>query len=173
VRVATLSTRRVVSQSMRTDHFRRPALRAGLLALALAVALPAWALHLPSLHWPFHHRAATAPRPVAEVSVSGTAAASIAQVWDRNTLQLDLTRISGEGSALLTPHAAGEWPVRLEFRVRPGSIGRLEVVGAQRLIFTVPAQGSTALLRLDPSVYRVDTSEINLHWSVGAGDSAH
>ena len=62
--------------------------------------------------------------------------------------------------------------MRLEFRVQPGSFGRLEVVGAQRVVFAVPAQGAPLLLKLAPGAYRADTAQITLRWSA-ADDSAH
>lgn len=137
---------------------------------AVTVSLPAWALH-----WPWTPHPATTPQPVRALSVTvapGTAAAvgtaRIAQYWDRNTLLLDLTRLTGEGSATLTPIAANGWPVRLEFRVRPGAMAQLEVVGAQRVVFPVPAQGSTVLLKLDPGVYQADTARISVRWSATA-----
>jgi len=47
-----------------------------------------------ALHWPWHHRAPSAPAPVHVLGVvgpGGGAAPQIAQSWDRNTLLLDLT----------------------------------------------------------------------------------
>ena len=169
---------------------RRPAALPQLVALAACAASPvAWALH-----WPHAHRAgAAASQPVALLEVRmGTAAAAaaappsaplapaaappsarpapIAQYWDRNTLLVDLTHVAGEGGATLTPVSAnGGWPVRLEFRVRPGSVARLQVLGAQRVIFIVPAHGAAEVFKLDPGVYLADTTRITLQWSA-AGD---
>jgi hypothetical protein len=147
------------------------AARVGMLAAAVLFALPAWALHWPTLHWPWHHGAPSPPQPVQVLAIDA-AGQTIQQYWDRNTLLLDLTRVQADGSAQLTPLAGSGWPVRLEFRVRPGSIGRLEVRAAQRTIFTVPAQGASAVLKLDPGVYQPDSAQISLRWSA-AGDSAH
>lgn len=138
---------------------------------ALGACLPAWALP-----WPWHHHRATAraaaPPPVHAIDVTpgaGAAGASIAEAWDRNTLLIDLTKQGGQGEATLTrlPHAG--WPPRLAFRVRPGAIGRLTVQGAQRMVFSVPAQGAPLTLKLDPGVYVTDTASITLRWSA-AGD---
>jgi hypothetical protein len=128
-----------------------------------------------AMHWPWKRRPVPPPQPVQQVSIVSDAsgpATTILQYWDRNTLLLDLSGAAGEGGASITPIKALGWPIRLEFRVRPGSIGRLEVVGAQRVLFAVPAQGEPLLLKLAPSAYRADTREITLRWSA-AEDSAH
>jgi|ERR1700691_4016407 hypothetical protein len=141
---------------------------AALLA-ALALSLSACAMH-----WPWQRRPAPPPQPVHQVTIVADApagATTILQYWDRNTLLLDLTAAGGEGGAIVTPIKALGWPVRLEFRVQPGSIGRLEVLGAQRVLFEVPAQGAALLLKLAPSAYHADTAQITLRWSA-ADDSA-
>jgi hypothetical protein len=140
------------------------------LLLMLSLTLSACALH-----WPWHRRAHPPPQPVQQVSIAADASGSattILQYWDRNTLLLDLTAAAGEGGAIVTPIKALGWPVRLEFRVQPGSIGRLEVQGAQRVVYEIPAQGAALLLKLAPSAYHPDTAQITLRWSA-AGDSAH
>jgi hypothetical protein len=145
-------------------------------APGMRVGRSAWLLTLTSLtltacalHWPWTRRPAPAPPSAHAVMISPDTAASpppIAQYWDRNTLLLDLTRISGEGAVRLTPIAAqGGWPVRLEFRVRPGSIGRLEVLAGQRVVYSVPDAGAPLLLRLAAGVYQPDTPGITLRWS--------
>jgi hypothetical protein len=137
---------------------------------ALAVCAPAWAFP-----WPWHHhRAAARPTATATVhaiavSLEGGAGAAIGQSWDRNTLLLDLTGQGGQGEATLTRLPDAGWPLRLEFRVRPGAIARLTVQGAQRVEFSVPAQGAPLTLKLDPGVYVTDTTRITLRWSA-AGD---
>ena len=153
----------------------------GVMVSTLLGAPSAWALHLPavhmpSLHWPWKHGAAVQPQSVKELAITmqssagaaGRQPAPIQQYWDRNALLLDLTQVSGDGGATLAPAAAGEWPVRLEFRVHPGAFARLEVSGAQRLIFTVPAQGDSMVLKLDPGVYQFDTENVTLRWSAAA-----
>jgi hypothetical protein len=156
----------------------------GLIVTALLCAPPAWALHMPALHWPWKHGAPAQPQSVRELAITMQGAAgpagaassehssaqpvAIQQYWDRNALLLDLTQVSGDGGATLAPLAAGEWPVRLEFRVHPGGFARLEVSGAQRLIFTVPAQGDSMVLKLDPGVYQFDTENVTLRWSAAA-----
>lgn len=140
------------------------------LVTALSLVLSACAMH-----WPWKRRPVPPPQPVQQVSIAGDAAGpalTILQYWDRNTLLLDLSGVAGEGGATITPIKALGWPIRLEFRVRPGSIGRLQVMGAQRVVFAVPAQGEPLLLKLAPSAYRADTEQITLRWSA-AEDSAH
>jgi hypothetical protein len=144
---------------------------------ACAASPAAWALH-------WHHGrrpgpAASQAVSVLQVRMDTVAAAAappsasptarptpIAQYWDRNTLLVDLTHVAGEGGATLTPVSAnGGWPVRLEFRVQPGAVARLQVLGAQRVTFIVPAHGAAELLQLDPGVYLADTARITLQWS--------
>ena len=147
----------------------RTCLRLTLIAtLALSVSACA-------MHWPWKRRPIAPPQPVHQVTImpdAAGAATTIAQYWDRNTLQLDLTAASGEGGATVTPIKALGWPVRMEFRVQPGSVARLEVLGAQRVIFSVPAQGAPLLLKLAPGAYDADTQQITVRWSA-ADDSAH
>jgi hypothetical protein len=121
-----------------------------------------------ALHWPWHRRAAPPAQPVHAVIVAPDAssgALAIQQFWDRNTLLLDLSAISGTGAATLTPIKQLGWPIRLEFRVVPGSIARLEVQGAQRVVYAVASQGAPELLRLAPGAYLPDTAQITLRWS--------
>ena len=128
-----------------------------------------------AMHWPWQRRPLPPPPPVHQVTIvadAPVAATTIVQYWDRNTLLLDLTAVGGEGGAIMTPIKALGWPVRLEFRVQPGSIGRLEVLAAQRVVYGVPAQGAPLLLKLAPSAYHADTAQIMLRWSA-ADDSAH
>ncbi len=140
-----------------------------LLSVALCLSVPAWAL--PSLHWPWHHHAGSGPQAVQELTIQMQtgAAKAIPQYWDRNTLLLDMTAVSGEGSAVLAPRSGTAWPVRLEFRVQSGSFANLEVSGVQRVLFTVPAQGAPTVLQLDPGVYLATTAAITLHWSAADG----
>jgi hypothetical protein len=124
-----------------------------------------------ALHWPWHHPHKPAPPQVLVVAVAADQGASIAQYWDRNTLKVDLTGVSGDGHATLQPIAPG-WPIRLEFLVRPGSFGQLELLADQRVVFQVPAQGAELVLKLAPGVYNPKTPSITLQWSAAA-DSAH
>jgi hypothetical protein len=138
--------------------------------LVLCVALAAC-----GVHWPWRHRKPSPPPPVQELIIApaeGTASAPVLQFWDRNTLQLDLTAVSGEGGAVLRPSPGHAWPIRLEFKVQPGSFVHLEVSGAQRVVFEVPAQGAPAVFRLAPGAYVRATAQITVRWSAAEG-SAH
>ncbi len=139
-------------------------------ALLLCATLSACAVHWP--HWPWKQGPKPGPVPVHEVSIATPWDASIRQYWDRNALKFDLTALSGEGEAVVTPLASNGWPIRLEFAVRPGSFSRLEVVGAQRLVYDVPERGNVTVLRLDPSAIVPSTPSLTLRWSVAA-DSKH
>ncbi|HEY6452769.1 MAG TPA: hypothetical protein VIX87_09250 [Steroidobacteraceae bacterium] len=150
---------------------KRP-LGLALIVLALCAGLAACAVH-----WPWRHRPAPAPQPVEELSIQPApgpagAPAPIQQFWDRNTLLLDLTALRGEGAATLRAAAARGWPIRLEFRVQPGNFARLEVQGSERVVFEIPDQGHTVVLKLSPDACVPDTPQITLRWSA-AGDSAH
>jgi hypothetical protein len=131
-----------------------------------------------ALHWPWMHRAAPAPRPVHDISIeapSGAqsqAAGMIAQYWDRNTLLLDLTALAGEGEVTLTPSTVHGWPIRLEFRVQPGAIARLEVQASARVVFEVPAQGAPLVFKLASDAYGPHSAHITVRWSAADG-SAH
>jgi hypothetical protein len=142
------------------------------LALIAALSL---SLSACALHWPWKRPPPPPPQPVQQLTIAPDTAgtlAAITQFWDRNTLLLDLSAVSGEGGAILTPMAALGWPVRLEFRVQPGNFARLEVLGAQRVVFAVPSQGAPLLLRLAPGAYHADTGQITVRWSA-ADDSVH
>ncbi len=140
-----------------------------LLALAPLSSARAW-------HLPWHHapaRQAAAPVQAIGVQVDGSTAAgsvsSAPQSWDRNTLLVDLTRLGAAGAATLTPRPDQGWPARIAFRVRPGSMATLEVQGAQRVLYTVPAAGPAFTLTLEPGVYVVKTPSLRLRWSAADG----
>lgn len=148
---------------------------APLLPAAVLLASLAGCSHLhvphPQLHaarlWPFHHKLAAAPEAVNELvaeSAEGLSAVSMAQYWDRNTLLVDLSAASGEGRVRLRPAAGTSWPVRMEFRVQPGSIARLQVQGAQRVSYVVPSAGSAVVLKLDAGVYTPRTAQLEVEW---------
>jgi hypothetical protein len=118
------------------------------------------------LHWPWHRKPPPAPAPVHELDISDAAAGgSTAQYWKRNTLLIDLSSAGGSGSLTLKPAAGGSWPVRLAFRVRPGSFGALEVRAAERVVLPIHPVGTQAVdLELAPGVYRADTPQITVSW---------
>ena len=116
-------------------------------------------------HWPWHKQPAPAPKSVHYLEVSGSGAAAVrGQYWKRNTLLIDLTGASGSGSITLRPPADG-WPVRLALRVTPGSIGELDVRGAERMVVPVVAGGVKPVdLELAATTYTAKTPEIAVAW---------
>jgi len=142
--------------------------RRTLRALALGV-LAALTVGCSHFKWPWHHEPPPPPKPVHVLDVSGTgASAVIAQYWKRNTLVVDMTAASGSGSITLRPPAEG-WPVRVALRVTPGSVGELDVRGAQRVVLPiVPTAGKPVDLELAPGVYPPKTAEVSIAWGTGA-----
>lgn len=115
------------------------------------------------LHWPWHRTPPAPPPPAHALDVSG--AASPAQYWQRNTLLIDLSGVSGSGSIVLTPPAGSPWPVRLAFRVRPGAFGVLEVRGAAREVLPIDSTGVSPVdLELPPGIYGASTPQITVAW---------
>jgi hypothetical protein len=145
--------------------------RRSLRALALAM-LAALAMGCSHFKWPWHHQPPPPPKPVHVLDVSGTgASAVIAQYWKRNTLVVDMTAASGSGTITLHPPAEG-WPVRVALRVTPGSVGELDVRGAERVVLPiVPTAGKPVELELAPAVYTPKTAEISVAWGAGAAPS--
>jgi hypothetical protein len=137
-------------------------------ALAISV-LAASAAGCSHLNWPWHHQPPPPPKPVQVLDVSGTGASAVlAQYWKRNTLVLDMSAASGSGSVTLRPPADG-WPVRLALRVTPGSLGELDVRGAQRVVLPIaPAAGKPVDLELPPAVYPPNTAEVTVAWGPSA-----
>lgn len=138
------------------------------LAMALLLAGCGHLPHVPTPHWPWHPRAAPAPQPVQELEIAPAAnstAAPFPQYWQRNTLVVDLRAANGQGSLVMRPRAGTTWPVRIALRVMPGSLGELEVRGAQRVLLPVTAQGTRPVdLELPPGSYRLRTPEITVAW---------
>ena len=143
---------------------RRRALR----ALALGV-LAAAATGCSHLKWPWHHEPPPPPTPVHVLDVSGSGASAVrAQYWSRNTLVLDMTAAGGSGRITLRPPSDG-WPVRLALRVSPGSLGELDVRGAQRVLLPiVSSAGKPVDLELPPGVYPPKTAEVTVTWGPAA-----
>jgi hypothetical protein len=99
---------------------------------------------------------------VHELDIGG---ATFPQYWKRNTLLVDLSAASGSGSITLKPAEGGSWPVRVAFRVTPGSIGVLDVRAAQRVSLPIaPGSGKPIDLELSPGVYTTTTPEMSVSW---------
>ena len=142
----------------------RRASMAGLLVASLV--LLGGCSHLQAL-WPWH-KAPPAPEPTVHELVvqpgEGKTAPTLEQTWNRNALRVVLVDVSGDGEFRLRPARGHDWPIRLEFAVRPGSIGHLEVRGEQRVIMSVPATGSVAILQLPQGIYAPATGELTLRY---------
>ena len=117
-------------------------------------------------HWPWHHAPAAPPAEIHELDVSGATASSVRQFWKRNTLLVDLRSAAPQGGLVLQPRSGTQWPVRVAFRVTPGSIGVLEVRGASRIVLPVATGGGPTIdLELPPGVYVAKTPNLMVHWS--------
>ena len=127
--------------------------------------------HMP--HMPWSKKAPAAPVPVQEIAIAGADGApaqGFPQYWKRNTLVVDLQSASGAGSITLKPGESGKFPVRVAFRVMPGSIGLLEVQADQRMLLPVTKDGTKAIdLELVPGVYTPKTQQIVVRWEPSKG----
>jgi hypothetical protein len=119
-------------------------------------------------HLPWSKKAPAGPDPVQELTITGAEGAPVTgypQYWKRNTLVVDLQSASGTGSITLKPGASAKWPVRVAFRVMPGTIGLLEVQADQRMILPVSREGTKANdLELVPGVYTPKSPQMIVRW---------
>ncbi len=123
--------------------------------------------HLPSMHWPWHRKPVPPPPEVHELveTTESGGAVSFPQYWLRNTLVVDLQGASGSGSVVLTPREGTTWPVRIAFKVMPGSIGELEIRAAQRTVLPItPGGAKPVFLELSPGLYVRKTPKITASW---------
>jgi len=142
----------------------RDVVSVGLLLTTLSLA---GCSHLPSLHWPWHHKPAPPPPQVHELDEASDAgaAATFPQYWMRNTLIVDLQGASGSGSVVLKPREGTGWPVRIAFKVMPGTIGELEIKARQRTVLPVTTEGAKpVVLELSPGTYFSKTPQIVVSW---------
>jgi hypothetical protein len=128
---------------------------------------------LPKLHWPVGKKPAPPAAEVQELEFSlpdGGAAPVFAQYWQRNTLVIDMQSAAAAGTVTIKPATPVGWPVRLAFRVRPGSFAQLEVLGEQRVLLPIaPAGAAFVDLPLAYTAYSRSTPQIELRW--GAAQS--
>ena len=117
---------------------------------------------------PWGKQSPQSPVPVnelVELAADGTPTHAFNQYWKRNTLVLDMQGAATQGSIVLKRRDRGKWPVRLAFRVTPGSVGLLEVRGDQRMLIPVTREGTQAVdLELVPGVYTPNTQQITVMW---------
>lgn len=140
------------------------------LATACCLALAACSTYSVQMGWPPIHKK---PKPVPEavnelklVNADGTPA-NFPQYWKRNTLVIDLSGggmgASGNFAAQLPEGTT--WPVRVAVRVRPGSVGQIEITGEERNILPVAADGTLPIdIEFAPSVYTPRTAAIYISW---------
>ena len=118
--------------------------------------------------WPFHKKPKPGPEAVSELNLVNAdgSAATFPQYWNRNTLVIDLSGVSGQGSVAARLPEETTWPVRVAVRVRPGSVGQLEVQAEERNVMPVTAEGSELVdFELPPSVYTPNTAAIYISWA--------
>lgn len=126
---------------------------------------------MPNL-WPFHKKPKPVPEAVNELNLVNTdgSPANFPQYWKRNTLVIDLSAIGGGGMGATGNFAARlpeatTWPVRVAVRVRPGSVGQIEIQGEERNILPVTTEGTLPIdLEFAPSVYTPRTAAIYISW---------
>jgi hypothetical protein len=117
--------------------------------------------------WPFHKKAKPGPEAVNELNLVNAdgSPASFPQYWRRNTLVIDLSGVGGSGSVAARLPESTTWPVRVAVRVRPGSVGQIEIQGEERNVLAVATEGTQPIdLEFAPSVYTPNTAAIYISW---------
>jgi hypothetical protein len=145
----------------------RFALRVALI-IAGSVSLTACSSYSMQMGWPpIQKKATPPPEAVNEVTLVNTdgTPANYPQYWKRNTLVIDLSGISATGSVAARLPEETTWPVRVAVRVRPGSVGQLEIQGEERNVLPVATEGTRPIdLEFAPSVYTPRTAAIYISW---------
>jgi hypothetical protein len=139
------------------------------LVVACCLALTACgSLHMPKVKvWPFYKKPKPVPEAVNEVTLVNAdgSGASYPQYWQRNTLVIDLSGVSGEGSVAARLPEETTWPVRVALRVQPGRVGQLEVQAEERNILAVSSEGVKPVdIELSSSLYTPKTAAIYIAW---------
>ena len=117
--------------------------------------------------WPFYKKPKPVPEAVLELNLVNAdgSTASFPQYWKRNTLVIDLSGVGGTGGFAARLPEETTWPVRVAVRVRPGSVGQIEVQGEERSVLPVSNEGNANIdLELAPSVYTPKTAAIYISW---------
>jgi hypothetical protein len=123
-------------------------------------------IRMPNI-WPFHKKAKPGPEAVNELNLvnSDGSPAGFPQYWKRNTLVIDLSGVGGAGNVAARLPDATTWPVRVAVRVRPGSVGQIEIQGEERNVLNVAPEGTQPIdLEFAPSVYTPNTAAIYIAW---------
>ncbi len=138
------------------------------LVAACCLALAACSsLSMPKI-WPFYKKPKPGPEAVSELNLVNAdgSTATFPQYWKRNTLVIDLSGVGGQGSVAARLPEETTWPVRVAVRVRPGSVGQLEVQGEERNVLPVTAEGADLVdIELAPSLYTPTTAAIYISWA--------
>ena len=117
------------------------------MAVACCLVLTACSSYKVQMGWPpIYKKPAPVPEAVNElnlVNADGTPA-NFPQYWKRNTLVIDLSAIGAAGNFAARLPEGTTWPVRVGVRVRPGSVGQIEILGEERNILPVAAEGTAA-----------------------------
>lgn len=143
-----------------------PAPRSGFAWLALPLLLLGGCSHVAGW-WPWHHKTRAAPESVIVLvpsAVGDGALIPVSEFWDGNALRVELGALSGSGSLQFTRAPRQAWPVRVEFRVLPGSARQLEISAAQRVVFAVPTSGALITFTLPPGAYTPTTKTMTVSW---------
>ena len=158
-------------QSRQPYQTRRMLVIAAVVASGLGLSACS-SFHMPRMHmpnvWPFHKKVKPGPEAVNELTLVNAdgSAASYPQYWVRNTLVIDLSGVSGQGNFAARLPEETTWPVRVAVRVRPGSVGQLEVQAEERDILPVTDQGAKPVdIELSPSLYTPKTAAIYIAWA--------
>ena len=117
--------------------------------------------------WPFYKKPKPVPEAVNELNLVNAdgSTASFPQYWKRNTLVIDLSGVGGAGGFAARLPEETTWPVRVAVRVRPGSVGQIEIQGEERSVLPVSNEGTANIdLELAPSVYTPRTAAIYISW---------
>ena len=137
------------------------------LIVACSLALSACSsMRMPHI-WPFYKKPKPVPEAVLELNLVNAdgSTASFPQYWKRNTLVIDLSGATGTGGFAARLPEETTWPVRVAVRVRPGSVGQIEVQGEERNVLPVSNEGTANIdLELAPSVYTPKTAAIYISW---------
>jgi hypothetical protein len=151
---------------MKTSVFQAARTAAVLAATLCLVALTGCG-HMPRMPWSAKPaRPPEAVNELVEAASDGTPTRAFPQYWKRNTLVIDLQSAASSGGTLvLKPRDGAKWPVRVAFRVMPGSLGLIEVHADQRLLIPVTRDGTRPVdLELVPGVYTSKTPQITVKW---------
>jgi hypothetical protein len=138
------------------------------LIVAWSLSLTACSSYSVQMGWPpIQKKAAPAPEAVNELNLVNTdgTPASFPQYWKRNTLVIDLSGIGASGNVAARLPEETTWPVRVAVRVRPGSVGQIEIQGEERNVLPVATEGTQPIdIEFAPSVYTPRTAAIYISW---------